>query len=50
MDGLRQSTQLWKPTKPRAMGGCFTRGGYKGKYQIYVKLCFEALNIIFNDF
>ena len=23
---------------------------YKGKYQIYVKLRFETLNIIFNDF
>ena len=32
------------------LGGCFTRRDYKGKYQIYVKLCFEALNIIFNDF
>ena len=30
-------------------GGCFTRGVYKGKYQIYVKLRFETLDIIFND-
>ena len=50
LDGLRQRTQLWKPTKPRARGGCFIRGGYKGKYQIYVKLRFETLDIIFNDF
>ena len=49
LDSLRQRTKLWKPTKPRARGGCFIRGGYKGKYQIYVKLRFETLDIIFND-
>ena len=32
-----------------ASGGCFTRGVYKGKYQIYVKLRFKTLDIIFND-
>ena len=40
---------LGRPYYPRARGGCFTRGVYKGKYQIYVKLRFETLDIIFND-
>ena len=40
---------LGRPYYPRAQGGCFTRGDYKGKYQIYVKLRFETLDIIFND-
>ena len=48
----------WFETKNSALeanqasrpGGCFIRGGYKGKYQIYVKLRFETLNIIFGDF
>ena len=47
----------WFETKNSALkanqascpGGCFTRGGYKEKYQIYVKLCFETLDFIFND-
>ena len=38
-----------RPYYPRARGGCFTRGVYKGKYQIYVKLRFETLDFVFND-
>ena len=33
------------------LGVAALQGGfYKGKYQIYVKLYFETLDIIFNDF
>ena len=31
------------------LGGLLYKGVYKGKYQIYVKLYFETLDIIFND-
>ena len=31
-------------------GGLLYKGGYKGKCQIYVKLRFETLNIISNNF
>ena len=47
----------WFETKNSALeanqasrpGGLLYKGGYKGKYQIYVKLCFETLDFIFND-
>ena len=48
-DLFTKETFLGRPYYPRARGGCFTRGVYKGKYQIYVKLRFETLDIIFND-
>ncbi len=47
----------WFETKNSALeanqsthpGGLLYKGGYKGKYQIYVKLRFETLDIIFNN-
>ena len=48
-DLFTKETFLGRPYYPRAQGGCFTRGVYKGKYQIYVKLRFETLDFVFND-
>ena len=43
--GQKQQNWVSRPFLSWApRGGCFTRGVYKGKYQIYVKLCFETLD------
>ena len=50
MDGFTQRNSLWRSSTPRARGGWFTRGGYKGKYQTCVNLHFQTLNIVWDDF
>ena len=38
------------PSVWSARGGLVYKGRYKAKYQSFVKLCFETLNIVWDDF
>ena len=38
------------PSVWSARGGLVYKGRYKAKYQSFVKLCFESLNIVWDDF